>query len=272
MHKGFKDEAYTNNPDSTINNFYLQLFTHQINFAFDLDKEHKQMKEEMQRKIACDKYEASSTLMTLALSAQDQHSTKYEMHVEEEEEETEGGEAVTEAASLLMEVHGLNTEMILACTTHMLGSSEGLILFGDGPNTKALAFTINNSSKELICWHFNKHINRLITFKPSSQILYTRCTIYWCSRTITYFNKAYSFIKRQRMQIDGLMLEQTYSYKYLSTWHGLQTIAQKEGWRTLFRGLHINYIKVVPLVSVSFTINDLMRRWMGLKTEGGVER
>lgn len=79
-------------------------------------------------------------------------------------------------------------------------------------------------------------------------------------------------VVRRRMQIDGLMLEQTYSYKYLSTWHGLQTIAQKEGWRTLFRGLHINYIKVVPLVSVSFTINDLMRRWMGLKTEGGVER
>jgi hypothetical protein len=68
------------------------------------------------------------------------------------------------------------------------------------------------------------------------------------------------------------MLEQTYSYKYMSTWHGITTIAQTEGWRTLFRGLHINYIKVVPLVSVSFTINDLMRRWMGLKTEGGVER
>jgi len=74
------------------------------------------------------------------------------------------------------------------------------------------------------------------------------------------------------MQIDGLQLEQTYSYSYRSTWHGLKTIAQREGWLMLFRGLHINYIKVVPLVSVSFTVNDLMRRWMGLKTEGGVER
>lgn len=74
------------------------------------------------------------------------------------------------------------------------------------------------------------------------------------------------------MQIDGLQLEHTYSYPYRSTLHGLRTIIKKEGWKTLFRGLHINYIKVVPLVSVSFTVNDLMRRWMGLKTEGGVER
>lgn len=77
---------------------------------------------------------------------------------------------------------------------------------------------------------------------------------------------------RRRMQIDGLQLERTYSYPYRSTWDGLRTIFLTEGWKTLFRGLHINYIKVVPLVSVSFTVNDLMRRWVGLKTEGGVER
>jgi len=79
-------------------------------------------------------------------------------------------------------------------------------------------------------------------------------------------------VVRRRMQIDGLQLERTYSYPYRSTWHGIKTVFKSEGWTTLFRGLHINYIKVVPLVSVSFTVNDLMRRWMGLKTEGGVER
>ncbi|ELR14653.1 uncharacterized protein ACA1_066940 [Acanthamoeba castellanii str. Neff] len=155
MHKGFK--AYTNDPDGTINNFYHWLFAHQIDFAFNPDKEHKQMKEEMQRKIAHNKYEASSPLTTLALS------TEYKMHVEEEEEEKEGGEAVAKAASLLM----------------------------------ALAFTINNGPKVLICWRFNKCINCLIVFKPSGQILYMRCTVYWCLRTITYFDEAYSFIKRQ---------------------------------------------------------------------------
>ncbi|ELR10798.1 uncharacterized protein ACA1_108560 [Acanthamoeba castellanii str. Neff] len=172
VHKGFEDHAYMNDLDGMINDFYCWLFAHQIDFAFDLDKEHKQMKEEMQRKIACDKYEASSMLMMLALSAQDQYSSEYEMHVEEEKEEKEEGEVVAEAASLLMEVHGLDAEMILACAMHVLGGYKGLILFGDSPNTKALAFTINNSPKELIHWHFNKHINHLITFKPSSQILY----------------------------------------------------------------------------------------------------
>jgi hypothetical protein len=97
----------------------------------------------------------------------------------------------------LQEAHGLDTEVILACATHMLGGAEGLWLFSNGPNTKAIAFSINNGPKELIHWHFSKQINRLITFKPSGEILYTRCTIYWCSRTITYFNKVYSFFKQQ---------------------------------------------------------------------------
>ncbi len=74
------------------------------------------------------------------------------------------------------------------------------------------------------------------------------------------------------MQIDGLKLEKTYTYAYKSTWHGIKTIAKEEGLRVLFRGLHINYMKVVPLVSVSFTVNDLLRRWVGLNTEGGVEK
>ncbi|ELR14994.1 uncharacterized protein ACA1_211380, partial [Acanthamoeba castellanii str. Neff] len=177
VHKGFEDHAYMNDLDGMINDFYHWLFVHQIDFAFDLDKEHKQMKEEMQRKIACDKYEASSMLMTLALSAQDQYSSEYEMHVEEEKEEKEEGEAVTKAASLLMEAHGLDAEMILACAMHVLGGYEGLVLFGDGLNTKALAFTIDNGPKELICWRFNECIDHLIAFKLSGQILYMSCVV-----------------------------------------------------------------------------------------------
>jgi hypothetical protein len=97
----------------------------------------------------------------------------------------------------MQEAHGLDAEVILACATHVLGGSEGLLLFGDGPNTKAVAFSINDSPKELINWRYSNRIDRLIAFKPSGEILYTRCTIYWCSQTITYFNEAYSFIKRR---------------------------------------------------------------------------
>jgi hypothetical protein len=95
----------------------------------------------------------------------------------------------------MQETHSLDAEVILACATHMLSGAEGLQLYSNGPNTKAIAFSINNSPKELIQWCFSDRIDHLIVFKPSGQILYTRCTVYWCSRTLTYFNKAYSFFK-----------------------------------------------------------------------------
>lgn len=217
VHKGFEDHAYTNDPDSTINDFYRRLFAHQIDFAFDPDKDYvllfqifsmyyrrrykqKQTKAEMQRKLARDKYEASAGLMTLASCAQDQRDTEHKTHVEGEEPHTiTVGEDIAEAASLLMEAHGLDAEVILARATHLLGSAEGLRLFGNGPNTKAVAFSIDDGPKELIHWRFSNRIDRLIAFKPSGEILYTRCTIYWCSRTIAYFDEAYSFFKRRRL-------------------------------------------------------------------------
>ena len=70
---------------------------------------------------------------------------------------------------------------------------------------------------------------------------------------------------RRRMQIDGVHTsDSTFSYKYRNTFHAFKTICETEGWRMLFRGLHINYIKVVPLVSISFTVNDTLRKWLGI--------
>ena len=40
VHKGFEDHAYTNDPDSAINDFYRRLFAHQFDFAFDPDKDY----------------------------------------------------------------------------------------------------------------------------------------------------------------------------------------------------------------------------------------
>jgi len=77
----------------------------------------------------------------------------------------------------------------------MLGGAEGLQLYGNGPNTKAVAFSIDDGPKELIQWRFSDWINRHIVFKPSGQILYMRCTVYWCLRMLAYFNEVYSFFK-----------------------------------------------------------------------------
>ncbi len=112
----------------------------------------------------------------------------------------------------MQEAHGLDAEVILARATHVLGGSEGLVLFGDGPNTKPVAFTIDNGPKELIRWRFNDRIDRLIAFKPSGKILYTRCTVYWCSTMISYFDEAYSFYKRGRYATSYLLFFSTYSF------------------------------------------------------------
>jgi len=132
---------------------------------------------------------------------------------------------------------------------------------------------INFFTYDTLKWHYSKKLQSRASDEPPPPIPTTVRLAFGAvagalGQTLTYPLD----VVRRRMQIDGLQLEQTYSYSYRSTWHGLKTIAQREGWLMLFRGLHINYIKVVPLVSVSFTVNDLMRRWMGLKTEGGVER
>ncbi|ERM99140.1 graves disease carrier protein [Amborella trichopoda] len=46
------------------------------------------------------------------------------------------------------------------------------------------------------------------------------------------------------------------------TMESLVTIVQKQGWKQLFSGLSINYMKVVPSVAIGFTVYDGMKSWM----------
>ena len=41
-------------------------------------------------------------------------------------------------------------------------------------------------------------------------------------------------------------------------------IWREAGVRGLFRGISINYIRVVPMVAVSFTSYDLLKDWLGV--------
>lgn len=52
---------------------------------------------------------------------------------------------------------------------------------------------------------------------------------------------------------------------YRSTWDGLTTIARSSGWRALFAGLSINYMKVVPSTAVGFTAYDYLKSYLHLK-------
>ncbi|KAL5728727.1 Mitochondrial carrier protein CoAc1 [Ranunculus cassubicifolius] len=49
---------------------------------------------------------------------------------------------------------------------------------------------------------------------------------------------------------------------YSGTLEGLTTIVRNQGWRQLFAGLSINYLKVVPSVAIGFTAYDVMKAWL----------
>lgn len=44
-----------------------------------------------------------------------------------------------------------------------------------------------------------------------------------------------------------------------------RAIVQKHGWRGVFRGVSINYIKVTPATAVGFTVYDQMKVLLGLE-------
>eukprot|EP00850_Spirogloea_muscicola_P022368 SM000290S10902 [mRNA] locus=s290:111756:114288:- [translate_table: standard] len=49
---------------------------------------------------------------------------------------------------------------------------------------------------------------------------------------------------------------------YTSTWDGLRTIVRTQGWRQLYAGLTVNWIKMVPTVAVGFTVYDSVKSWL----------
>ncbi len=54
------------------------------------------------------------------------------------------------------------------------------------------------------------------------------------------------------------------SEPFKNTMHGLLSIYRERGWRALFAGLSINYMKVVPSTAIGFTLYDAMKSYLGL--------
>uniref|UniRef100_A0A7N2KR74 Mitochondrial carrier protein n=1 Tax=Quercus lobata TaxID=97700 RepID=A0A7N2KR74_QUELO len=63
-------------------------------------------------------------------------------------------------------------------------------------------------------------------------------------------------------QVENLQPSFQGSARYRNTWEGLTTIVHNQGWRQLFAGLSINYIKIVPSVAIGFTAYDMMKFWL----------
>ncbi|KAL4433457.1 hypothetical protein ABPG77_010310 [Micractinium sp. CCAP 211/92] len=87
-------------------------------------------------------------------------------------------------------------------------------------------------------------------------------------------------VVRRQMQVEGLKLREaaassparqlsagaTQQLSLRSTPQALVLLARQHGWRCLYAGLHINYIKVVPATALGFTLYDYMKSALALPT------
>ncbi|KAJ0491295.1 putative mitochondrial carrier protein [Helianthus annuus] len=67
-------------------------------------------------------------------------------------------------------------------------------------------------------------------------------------------------VVRRQMQVQRLHASNGPEFK--GTIGTLVMIVQKEGWKQLFSGLSINYLKVVPSVAIGFTVYDVMKAYL----------
>ncbi|KAL1202937.1 Mitochondrial carrier protein CoAc2 [Cardamine amara subsp. amara] len=66
-------------------------------------------------------------------------------------------------------------------------------------------------------------------------------------------------VVRRQMQVERLYSAVKEETKRRGTMQTLVKIAREEGWKQLFSGLSINYLKVVPSVAIGFTVYDVMK-------------
>ncbi|OVA11346.1 Mitochondrial carrier protein [Macleaya cordata] len=67
-------------------------------------------------------------------------------------------------------------------------------------------------------------------------------------------------VVRRQMQVQRFSASNSGEMK--GTMQSLVIIVNQQGWKQLFSGLSINYLKVVPSVAIGFTVYDLMKLWL----------
>ncbi|KAJ0802135.1 putative mitochondrial carrier protein [Helianthus annuus] len=84
-----------------------------------------------------------------------------------------------------------------------------------------------------------------------------------CGALAGLFGQTFTYpldVVRRQMQVENLQAGG--GVRHASTWKGITTIVSEQGWRQLFAGLSINYIKIVPSVAIGFTAYDMMKSWL----------
>lgn len=69
-------------------------------------------------------------------------------------------------------------------------------------------------------------------------------------------------VVRRQMQVERRGPHLQTGERFKSSMDGLRTIVRNQGWKQLFAGLSINYMKIVPSVAIGFTAYDTMKIWL----------
>ncbi|KAK4804856.1 hypothetical protein SAY86_004673 [Trapa natans] len=72
-------------------------------------------------------------------------------------------------------------------------------------------------------------------------------------------------VVRRQMQVENMVHGKS---QYNSSVEGLTSIIRHQGWRQLYAGLSINYIRVVPSVAFGFTAYDVIKSRLHFSSEG----
>ncbi|XP_058068903.1 mitochondrial carrier protein CoAc1 [Magnolia sinica] len=87
-----------------------------------------------------------------------------------------------------------------------------------------------------------------------------------CGALAGLFGQTFTYpldVVRRQMQVQSMQSSiQQGDPEFRSTMQGLTTIVHRQGWRQLFAGLSINYVKIVPSVAIGFTAYDMMKSWL----------
>jgi len=72
-------------------------------------------------------------------------------------------------------------------------------------------------------------------------------------------------VVRRQMQVQSKQPQNSGDgFRIRGTFQGLLLIIRCQGWRQLFAGLSLNYVKVVPSVAIGFTTYDMMKALLGV--------
>lgn len=123
-------------------------------------------------------------------------------------------------------------------------------------------FYVYQHMKQYYFHRYHREEGRL----PTTVMLACGAVAGLAAQTLTYpFD-----VVRRRMQIEGLALHKTSiqpstePFLPKSTPKALVEMARRHGWRVLFAGLSINYLKVVPSTAIGFTLFDHVKQTLNL--------